>query len=58
MTLHRNFQQGQHVFVQLRNGEKFEDQFFEMRAKHLRFVHRGRIRTAAIRSVTILRRKS
>lgn len=55
MTAHTNFQQGQHVFVQLRNGEKFEDEFFERRARFVVLKKRGRVPIREVRAISVKR---
>jgi hypothetical protein len=56
MAAHTSFQQGQHVYVQLRSGEGFRDQFIEKRSTHIVLKSRGRVRIRDVRAVSIDRK--
>lgn len=56
MAAHTNFQQGQHVYVHLKSGEQFRDQFVERRSQHVVLRSRGRVANRDLRAISIDRK--
>jgi hypothetical protein len=52
---HTHFPKGAHVFIILRDGRKFEDVFVDRIQKHVVLRHSGKVRLAAIRSMSYRR---
>ena len=56
MHLHTHFPRGAHVFVIMRNGEKFEDKYWPgAKDGRIRFVGRGIVPLSKIRSISYRR---
>jgi hypothetical protein len=58
MAAHTSFHQGQHVFVQLKNGESFRDQFAEKRSTFVRLFRRGKVANRDLRAISIDRKSA
>jgi len=56
VSAHTSFQQGQHVWVQLKTGEQFADQFQERRSRHVVLRKRGRVSMGDLRAISIARK--
>lgn len=55
MSCHSHFPRGAHVFVILKNGEKFEDKFWANLKDRVKLVRRGEIKLKRIRSMSYRR---
>lgn len=56
MSAHTSFQQGQHVFVQLKSGVSFSDKFVERRSLFVRLAARGKVMNRDLRAISIDRK--